>query len=58
MLEVEKLLKQEIKRIRKIQMEQINTLHELYIGKKGRISKKLKKGINSILKSKDNAQIA
>jgi len=54
MFEVEKLLKQEIKRIRKMQMEQVNTLHELYVGKKGRINKKLKRGINNILKSKDN----
>jgi len=58
MLDVEKLLKQEIKRIRKMQMEQINTLHELYIGKKGRISKKLKRGINNILKSNNDAQTA
>jgi len=35
-------------------MEQVNTLHELYVGKKGRINKKLKRGINNILKSKDN----
>ena len=58
MFEVEKLLKQEIKRIRKMQMEQINTLHELYTGKKGRISKKLRRGINNILKSTNNAQTA
>ena len=58
MFDVEKLLKQEIKRIRKMQMEQVNTLHELYIGKKGRISKKLKRGINNILKYKDNVQTA
>ena len=54
MLDVEKLLKQEIKRIRKMQMEQVNTLHELYIGKKGRMSRKLKRGINNILKFKNN----
>ena len=45
---IEKVLKDEIKRLRKSKSETVNNLHEIYMGKGGRLKTKLRKRIKEI----------
>lgn len=45
---IEKALKDEIKRLRKAKTETVNNLHEIYMGKRGRLKTKLRKRLKEI----------
>jgi len=45
---IEKVLKNEIKQLRKSKSETVNNLHEIYMGKRGRLKPKLRKRIKEI----------